>query len=322
MADLVPTVLGPVSADDLGRILPHEHVLGANGKGLTLQLRFDPPPVAEIREQHLPLLTALAAEHDCRTIVEVSPTGLRRREDVESWPELSRASGVHIVPCTGYYVEPMRPPEFAERSVAAIADGMIAEASDGILGTGIKAGIIKIAMDSFGAGDRKLCAAAAIAQRQTGLSITTHTCSPAVRQSVLDFLEGAGVPPERICLGHADDNATLPEMLSLVRRGCNVLFTIWGIQNPRRIGWTLPVLPLYHSPGLVAGLVAEGYVDRVLMSIDFAAGVEDGYYGVEGRNYLYMFNHVHAMLRRLGVTDADVERIMRDNPKRMLVGRL
>ncbi|MHB0876271.1 MAG: phosphotriesterase family protein [Anaerolineae bacterium] len=319
MADLVPTVLGPVPADDLGRILPHEHILGAYGRGLSLQLRFDPPPVAEIREQHLPLLQRLP-EHGCRTIVEVSPTGLRRREDVELWVKLSRATGINIVACTGYYVGAMRPAAFADLPATAVADGMIAEATDGILGTGVRAGIIKIAVETFDAGDRKLCRAAAIAQRQTGLSITTHTCSPDVRLAVLDYLEGAGVPPSRIYLGHADDNATLPELLALVRRGCNVLLTLWGIQNTRRIGWVLPALPRYHSPGLVVGLIAEGHGSQVLVSIDFAAGVEDGYYGVEGRDYLYMYSHVLGTLRRMGAADEDIERVMRDNPRRMLVG--
>lgn len=319
MGETITTVLGPVSADSLGRVLPHEHILGANGRGLSLKLVVDLPPVDEIRAQHLPLLTALATEHDCRTLVESSPTGLRRREDVELWRELSRATGVHIVACTGYYTGALRPSTFAEQSAAAIAEGMIAEATDGILGTGVRAGIIKIAVDAFDAGDRKLCQAAAIAQRQTGLSISTHTCSPDVRRSVLDFLEGAGVPPERIYLGHADDNATLPELLYLARRGCNVLLTIWGIQWAARIGWTLPALPRYHSPGLLAGLIAEGHGGQVLMSIDFAAGIEDGYYGVEGRDYLYMFNHVLGDLRRMGVSDEDIDMVMRANPRRMLV---
>jgi len=92
---------------------------------------------------------------------------------------------------------------------------------------------------------------------------------------VLDLLEGAGVPPERVYIGHADDNATLPELLALARRGCNLLLTIWGITNPRTIGWSLPALPKYHSPGLVAGLVAEGHASQVLVSIDYAAGNEN-----------------------------------------------
>ena len=113
MSAAVNTVLGPVSPAALGRILPHEHILGANGKGLSLALEFDPPPVDEIIAQHEPLLTELRRQ-GCDTIVEVSPTGLRRREDVEAWAGLSRRTGVNIVASTGYYVGATRPASFGE----------------------------------------------------------------------------------------------------------------------------------------------------------------------------------------------------------------
>jgi predicted metal-dependent phosphotriesterase family hydrolase len=140
---------------------------------------------------------------------------------------------------------------------------------------------------------------------------------------MLDIMEGAGVRPERVYLGHADDNATLPELLALVQRGANVLFTIWGIQNMTRIGWRLPALPRYHSPGLVAGLVAEGHGRQVLMSIDHTGGFEEGefvsdLYDVEGRTPLFMFTYVLEALRKMGVRDQDIEHIMRENPRRML----
>ena len=114
------------------------------------------------------------------------------------------------------------------------------------------------------------------------------------------------------------------ELLSLVRRGCSVLLTIWGIQNPQLIGWSLPVLPLYHSPSLVAALVAEEYADQVMMSIDYSGGYEDDLfvqdlYDVEGRTSLYMFTHALDMLRQMGVPDEVLEHIMRENPRRMLV---
>jgi predicted metal-dependent phosphotriesterase family hydrolase len=59
------------------------------------------------------------------------------------------------------------------------------------------------------------------------------------------------------------------------------------------------------------------------MSIDYSAGFEDGHliedlYGVEGRTSLYMFTHVLGDLRMMGVQDDALERILRDNPRRML----
>jgi phosphotriesterase-related protein len=324
VSNTIPTVLGSAPLDDLGRVLPHEHIASVHGRW---GKQRDAPALAwetMVLDHYSPLLDQLHRDHDCRTIVEVSPSwGFRQARDLEVWAELSRRTGVNIVVSSGYYVGGVRPPDFAQRSVSALADLIVREAASGVAGTGVRAGIIKIAVGDFGADDRKLCRAAAIAQRETGLSITTHTCTPRVRTGVLDIMEGAGVPPERIYLGHADDNATLPELLSLVQRGCSVLLTIWGIQDPVRIGWRLPALPRYHSPGLVAGLIAEGHRDRVLMSIDYSGGIEEGelvpdLYQVEERTHLYMFTHVLDSLRKMGVSDDHIEHIMRVNPREML----
>jgi predicted metal-dependent phosphotriesterase family hydrolase len=320
----IPTVLGPLDPTALGRVLPHEHIASVYGRWGQQQPEPDPTWEAEVLAHYGPLLTRLRQEFDCHTLVEVSPSwGFRGPRDLEVWAELSRASGVHIVVATGFYVGKVRPPDFGDWSVARIADLMIREATEGILGSSVRAGILKVAVGDFDADDRKLVRAAALAQRETGLAITTHTCSPEVRRGVLDILEGAGVDPARIVLGHADDNATPVELLSLVARGCSVLLTIWGIRNPALIGWGLPVLPRFHSPSLVAALVAEGYAERVMISIDYSAGFEQGrfvpdLYEVEGRTYLYLFTQVLDTLRRVGLDDATIEHILRDNPRRML----
>ena len=167
MMSAMATVLGSVDSGNLGRILPHEHIFGADGRGWR-NLALEQIPSEDILNHHEPLLRELVEKHDCRTLVEVSPWGLRRPQEIEVWRELSRCTGMNIVASTGYYVDKARPPEFAEMSAAKIADGMLREIGEGIEGTGVKAGIIKIAIGEFDTGDRKLCQAAAIAQRVSG----------------------------------------------------------------------------------------------------------------------------------------------------------
>ena len=41
----------------------------------------------------------------------------------------------------------------------------------------------------------------------------THTCSHEVRFGALNYLEGAGVAPGRICIGHADAASDIAEVL-------------------------------------------------------------------------------------------------------------
>jgi len=325
MENSISTVLGRVRPDELGRILPHEHIASVYGRWGKQSKEPNPEWEKKVLDHYTPILNELSHKHECRTIVEVSPGwGFRQSRDLEVWAELSRRTGVNIVVATGYYTSSVRPENFADLSASEIADGMIRDIAEGIDGTAVRAGIIKIAMGDFGADDRKLCKAAAVAQKETGVSITTHTCSAAVRRGVLDLLEGAGVHPERIYLGHADDNATHVELLDLLRRGCNILCTIWGIQNPKLIGWQFPVLPKYHSAEMLATMIAEGYGDQVLSSIDYSAGFEEGklvedLYEIESRTCLYMFTHVLDMLRRLGVSEEAIERMLCDNPRRMLL---
>jgi predicted metal-dependent phosphotriesterase family hydrolase len=115
--------------------------------------------------------------------------------------------------------------------------------------------------------------------------------------------------------------------MDTLRRGCNTIFTIWSIQNPSLIGWRQPVLPKFHSAELTAALLAEGYGDQVLISMDYSAMTgfdEEGrlkadLYEVPGRTYLYMFTHVLDMLRRFGVGEEAIEHLLRDNPRRMLL---
>ena len=323
--DTVTTVLGEVNADSLGRVLPHEHIASVYGRWGKQIDHPEPAWEETVFEHYLPMFVELRECFGCQTIVECSPSyAFRQVRDLEVWAELSRQSGVNIVVSTGFYIPGYRPADFSDRSISQLADGMIHEAMVGMEDTGVRAGIIKVALGDFGSDDRKLLKAAAVTQRETGLTITTHVCSPEIRRGTLDLLEGAGVSPERITLGHADDNATLPELLALVQRGCNVLLTIWGIQNMQRIGWRLPALPKFHSPGLVAGLVAEGLVDQVMVSIDYSGGFEEGefvqdLYDVPGRTHLYLFTHVLHTLAKMGVPEEAVERILCDNPRRMLV---
>ena len=325
----IETVRGPVSVEKLERVLVHEHVL-ASAKYMAFAKYEDRLPAGTYNTllEHLsPIYTRLREEFRCNTIVDVTPTGIGRNVDVLR--RISEATSMNIVCCTGYYTTRGRPGYFEQRPAAELADTMIAELTDGIGGTGVKAGVIKIGVGNWDRGDRLLCRAAAIAQQATGCSITTHTCTPLVRRGVLDFLEGAGVPPDRICIGHADANGTIAESLELVRRGCSLIFTIWGIQDRESIGWQPPVLPRYHSAELMAALVAEGYKSQVMASIDYAPQITktgslrtDHLYGVEGRTTRYLFTHVLGWLSNLfGIQEKTIECILRENPVRSLVPR-
>jgi phosphotriesterase-related protein len=329
MPDSISTVLGSVPASALKRVLPHEHI--ASVYGGWGRLEKDPNPCWEdaILDHYGPLLTKLSRDYGCNAIVESTPGWeCRGPRDIEVMAELSRRSGVHIVLATGYFFthwfSNRRPEGYAALSEAALAETMIRDITDGIHGTPVRAGIIKVSVGRFDADDIKLLRAVAIAQRETGVSISTCGGN---RERYVDVLRGAGVSPERIVLGHGDASGTIVELLDLMSLGCKTVFTIWGIRNPTLIGWPHRVPPPRHySAELAAAIIAEGYADHLLFSVDYSAmngfdgnQLREDLYEIEGRNYLYLFEQVLDELRAFGVSDEAIEHILTDNPKRMLL---
>ena len=330
MMNMIDTVRGAVKAESLSYILPHEHIAFYQEKQNEQSRKL-------VEQDIIPTYRQMIEKYQCNTIVEVTPrrvtdgicvhkiTPGEDRIDLQLYQEISEKTGMNIVVATGYYVEASRPEDFFSKSVSQLAQEMIDDITRGIAGRGIKAGIIKVALDSLElSGDKKLLEAAAIAQKETGKSITTHTCTPEIRLDTLNFLEKRGVNPARIYLGHADANSSIQEAIMLARRGCNLLYTIWGITNPKLIGWKGGQVPRYFSSYLVKALVDEGYLDQVLVSIDYNTNVLENklkrdVYEIEERSSMYAFTFLKPSLERIGLTEEEIKHIMKENPRNMLL---
>src|SRR5262245_57780678 len=161
----VTTVLGPVAADALGVTLPHEHVLWDMARTMYTP---SPDPVeraaAEVplaldtlwrfRERPLEQRENLAQTDESvaareltayraaggGAIVDCTVRGLA--PDPAGLARVARATGVHVVLGTGYYVSRTHPPDLAARPVEAIAEEFVRDLTEGIDGTGVRAGLI------------------------------------------------------------------------------------------------------------------------------------------------------------------------------------
>src|SRR5215210_28399 len=157
----INTVNGNISASAMGTTLIHEHFLvdfiGADKIDSNRWNRN------EVVRKVLPYLTE-AKTLGVKTIFDCTPAFLGR--DVKLQQTLSRESGLHIVTNTGYYGavgnKYLPQPAFAETH-EQIAKRWISEFDNGIDGTTIKPGFIKIAVDEQHLSDlhRKLVKAAA-----------------------------------------------------------------------------------------------------------------------------------------------------------------
>lgn len=199
----VESVTGPIDCRDLGVTFLHEHICSTSpGFWQAWPELFGGREV--FIEQAAAALRELKATGG-GTFVDVSTMDLGR--DVRMLRDISVQSGMPIVACTGHWLDGSR--SMQVRTVEEITEFFLHEIRDGLEGTGIKPGIIKVATaDSatLSAFEEKILRAAARAHRESGLPITTHTGAKmevGLRQAAV--LEDEGVDPTRVHVGHSDE---------------------------------------------------------------------------------------------------------------------
>ena len=151
--------------------------------------------------------------------------------------------------------------------------------------------------------------AAARAHRRTGLTITTHAARWPVGTAQLDLLVEEGVDPGRVVIGHCDMVPDHDYHLALARRGAWVQFdTVQGgseYDTRQRLDW-------------IRSLADAGHLDQVLLSQDVCLRTDYAAFG--GPGYAYVVTTFADLLRAEGFDDADLHRLLVDNPRRMLTG--
>ncbi|MEX0995139.1 MAG: hypothetical protein WD599_06380, partial [Balneolaceae bacterium] len=190
------TVIGEIPASQMGITLIHEHVLvdwiGADSTGYH---RWDRDKIVG---RVLPFIRD-AADHGVRTMLECTPAYLGR--DPYILQELSRRSGVQILTNTGYYgaVDNNFMPAHAwEESAEELADRWMDEFENGIDGSGIRPGFMKISVRGEGPLSdlhQKIVRAAALTHRETGLTIVSHTTGDEPALAQIELMKQSGVSP-------------------------------------------------------------------------------------------------------------------------------
>ena len=306
----VQTVLGPIDPGALGFTLPHEHTQIALWQ---IPDRWD---YWQLTRDRPVILEELAAFREAggRSLVDLTLPGVGR--DPAWLVEVARASGLNIVMGCGWYRQAYYPAEalIDRRSVDALANELVAEASDGVGGSGVRPGIIgEIGTDKpwLSAQEERVHRAAGRAARRTGLAITTHGVLSAVGLDQLSIFEEEGADPTRVVIGHADSYPVLEHHLAIVDRGASVEFDFLGMSfNAVE----------RHGEGRVIDLLCEllsrGHVERVLLSQDVCNDSQLTRY--EGNGYTYLARTFLPRLREAGVSEAEIETMTVTNPRRIL----
>ena len=296
------TTLGPMREEELGVILPHEHVFvdlrtsEEPGYG-----EADPADVVRLMAPEIEAARAIGVT----AIVEPSTVGVGRRVDILL--AVSRATAFPLVAPTGVYREPWLPRWVHEAAEAELREWMVGELTGRIDGTEVQAGWIKVGASDEGLTDAeaKVLRAAAGASAATGAAIGSHTLRGAVARSQLDLIEASGAAPERFVWIHAQQEPDVAIHHELGRRGAWIEYDTIGEAGRDD-----------QFVDLIRRALDAGLEDRLLLSQD------RGWYdpamagGGEPRPFTYLIERFLPQLGAAGVGEATIDALMRRNPYR------
>lgn len=220
--------------------------------------------------------------------------------------DIMRDSGMNVVACTGYYQHDFFPAHVATTSAETLAQEMIDEIEQGIDGTELKAGIIAeigSSVDVITPDEAKVFAAAAIAHRETGRPISTHTSFSTMGLEQLTLLKSYGVDLSRVVVGHCDLKDNLDNILRMIEQGAWVQFDTIGKNN---------YYPDEKRIAMLQEIARRGLLDHVMLSMDITRRSHLKANG--GPGFDYLLTTFVPMLLEAGFTQADVDLMLRDNP--------
>jgi phosphotriesterase-related protein len=295
------TTLGPMGADELGMILPHEHVF--------VDLRtWDQPGYAEADPADVVAVMGPEIERaraaGVTAIVECSTVGVGRRADVDL--AVSRATGFPLVVPTGIYREPWVPAWAHEWTEDALAEWMLGELSGEIDGTGVRAGWIKLSAgdDGLTAAETKILRAAARAARATTSVIGSHTIRGRVVRDQLAILEAAGLGLDRFIWIHTQAEPDVELHLEIARRGAWIEYDAIGADDFE---------DAFFVERIQRALEAD-LGGRLLLSQDRGSYDPAQPGGGIPRPYSYLSERFLPALRAAGVSGAEISKVVERNP--------
>jgi phosphotriesterase-related protein len=313
----INTVRGPIDTAALGTTLMHEHVFV-----LTTELLENYPEnwdeqvrVADAVRK-LNELTALGVD----TIVDPTVVGLGRY--IPRIQTVAAQLELNIIVATGLYTYRDLPFAFDYRGPGTLFGGdeplvelFVRDLTDGIADTGVKAAFLKCAIDEPGLtpGVERTMRAVAQAHVRTGAPITVHTHAGTQTGLIAQrVLAEEGVDLGKVVLGHSGDTTDLDYLATLMDAGSLIGMDRFGLDV---------FLPFEQRVDTVAQLCARGYAERMVLAHDASCFIDwfsqqEKDQVVPNWNYWHIHRDVLPALLARGVTQAQLDTMLIDNPKR------
>ena len=252
------------------------------------------------------------------TLVDVTSVGLSR--DPLALARISSSLGINVVMGSGYYINQLHPSDMSAKTEAEIADEIIADISDGVSDTGIKAGIIGELGCSWPLtpNESKVLRAGAMAQKETGAPLTVH---PGRNRDapfeILEILSGAGADIGRVIMCHLDRTFyDMETVLEFAKLGSCMEYDFFG--------WEISYFSYGERDmpndatriGYIKNLIDEGYSDSIVIGHDMFGKHRLSKYG--GHGFSHIPENIVPRMRERDFEEEQINAIVVDNPRRLL----
>ena len=313
----VMTVTGPISTDQLGMTLMHEHfVFAFPGWYADDSLA---PYNREAAEAVCLKVLKDVKEIGIKTVVDATPADVGGRDPV-LLKSLSEKSGINIIAVTGIYTETGGAPGYYKWQSTMggrnfeqdLYELFLQEITVGIGKSGVKAGLIKVATSDPAVTEYEetVIRAAVRVSKQTGVPIITHTDAATVGPAQQDLFLKYGANPKGIMIGHQNNSEDIGYPLSELKKlGFSIAFDR-----------TNPLMSPRAEENIIS-LVKQGYEERIMLSHDCIL-VWLGRPMTPPANWaewnpLYVHRRLIPKMKAAGVADEQINTMLVENPRRL-----
>jgi phosphotriesterase-related protein len=317
---MINTVTGLISPENIRETLIHEHF------NIGLPGYLGDTTIGKREEKEILEAGVKAARQilDCGVKTVVDPTPNDYGRNVRLLREISEQTGLQIICATGYHSEELGSPQYfrtrmqsGRNIVEEIYDMMTYEISQGIDGTTIRAGIIKVSSSKGTITDyeKAFFKAAAKAQRETGVPIFTHTQDGTMGPEQADLLIAEGASPTRIVIGHMCCSTDLTYHLKTLQKGVFIGFDRFGFPGTN---------DAWRIEGLLQ-LIQQGYIQQLSISHD-AVIISEGRRSertlkqlkqVMNSHPTHIHNKILPILKNRGLSNDQTKTLLMTNPYRL-----
>ena len=311
----VMSVTGPIEAQDLGFTLMHEH--------LYVDIRRDQWQIDNITNDPELTYQELMQYKNAggMTLVDQTSNGLKgidqplfSKKHPIAIKEMAERTGLQIILGSGWYRESYYESYLYKATTDQIAEEIIGEVTQGIDETDIRAGIIGEIGSHFSwvsPAEERVFRAAARAQKETGVTLVTHSPQESGLPQLKIMLE-EGADPHRIVIGHSQSYPDHFYHAEIAQLGAYISFD--------SMGSLLKANAYEHNVllRLISQILDKGLINHLLFSHDVCR--KGGYTTHGGPGYAYISTQLLGILQKIGLSKQEFQQIMVDNPKRALTG--